>query len=115
MVVEELDQVLQDADLFNKLDELLKKTGGDGTPLFDRIIISERTRKLEEKWGKWGMGVPLIVLSSPYRSLLGPLTEYIDTLQRLGPNQRLLLDLVDSPPNQADAPKVDVQDAIKVP
>jgi hypothetical protein len=51
----------------------------------------ERTRKLEEKWGKWGMGVPLIVLSSPYRSLLGPLTEYVDTLQRLGPNHIVTL------------------------
>ena len=51
----------------------------------------ERTRKLEEKWGKWGMGVPLIVLSSPYRSLLGPLTEYVDTLQRLGPNHMVTL------------------------
>ena len=41
----------------------------------------ERTRKLEEKWRKMGMGVPLIVLASPYRSLLGPLLEYIDHLQ----------------------------------
>jgi amino acid transporter len=46
----------------------------------------ERTWRLEEKWGKWGMGVPLIVLTSPYRSLLGPLLEYIDHLQGLGPN-----------------------------
>jgi len=46
----------------------------------------ERTRRLEEKWGKYGMGVPLIVLTSPYRSLLGPLTEYIDHLQRQGEN-----------------------------
>jgi amino acid transporter len=42
----------------------------------------ERTRRLEERWGKWGMGVPLVVLNSPYRSLLGPLMEYIDQLQR---------------------------------
>jgi amino acid transporter len=42
----------------------------------------ERTRRLEERWGKWGMGTPLIVLNSPYRSLLGPLMEYIDQLQR---------------------------------
>lgn len=41
----------------------------------------ERTRRLEEKWVKHGLGVPLIVLSSPYRSLLGPLLEYIDHLQ----------------------------------
>src|SRR5213594_2661881 len=25
------------------------------------------TAKLEEKWGKWGLGVPLVVLASPYR------------------------------------------------
>ncbi len=42
----------------------------------------DRTRRLEEKWGKWGMGVPLIVLTSPYRSLLGPLLEYLDNLQK---------------------------------
>ena len=43
----------------------------------------ERTRRLEERWGKWGMGIPLVVLNSPYRMLLGPLMEYIDQLQRL--------------------------------
>jgi amino acid transporter len=42
----------------------------------------ERTHRLEQRWGKWGMGVPLIVLNSPYRSVLGPLMEYIDQLQR---------------------------------
>jgi amino acid transporter len=42
----------------------------------------ERTRRLEERWGKWGMGVPLIVLNSPYRSLLGPLMDYIDQLRK---------------------------------
>ncbi len=44
----------------------------------------DRTRRLEEKWGKWGMGLPLIVLTSPYRSLLGPLIEYIDQLREKG-------------------------------
>jgi hypothetical protein len=28
------------------------------------------------------MGVPIVVLNSPYRSLLGPLMDYIDQLQR---------------------------------
>ena len=46
----------------------------------------ERTRRLEERWGKWGQGLPLIVLTSPYRSLLGPLLEYIDQLQHHGDN-----------------------------
>jgi len=41
----------------------------------------EKTRRLEEKWVKHGLGVPLIVLTSPYRSLLGPLLDYIDHLR----------------------------------
>ncbi len=41
----------------------------------------DRTRRLEEKWGVHGLGMPLIVLTSPYRSLMGPLLEYIDHLQ----------------------------------
>ncbi|MBI1848485.1 MAG: APC family permease [Candidatus Rokubacteria bacterium] len=44
----------------------------------------DRTHRLEEKWAKFGMGLPLIVLTSPYRSLLGPLLEYIDHLQKQG-------------------------------
>jgi hypothetical protein len=47
-------------------------------------IDPERTHRLEERWSKWGMGVPLIVLTSPYRSVLGPLLEYIDHLQEKG-------------------------------
>jgi amino acid transporter len=46
----------------------------------------ERTRRLEEKWGRYGIGMPLIVLTSPYRSLLGPLTKYVDHLQNQGEN-----------------------------
>lgn len=40
----------------------------------------DRTRRLEEKWGRHGLGVPLVVLNSPYRSLLGPLLEYVEHL-----------------------------------
>ena len=46
----------------------------------------DRTRRLEEKWGKWGLGVPLVVLTSPYRSLLNPFLEYINHLLALGSN-----------------------------
>jgi amino acid transporter len=44
-------------------------------------VDPERTHRLEDKWGKWGMGLPLIVLTSPYRSLLTPLLQYLDHLQ----------------------------------
>jgi amino acid transporter len=41
---------------------------------------SETTAKLQEKWKQWGSGVPLVVLSSPYRSLVRPLMRYIDDM-----------------------------------
>jgi amino acid transporter len=44
----------------------------------------ERTHRLEEKWWKWGLGIPLVVLASPYRTLLGPLLEYVDHLLAQG-------------------------------
>jgi hypothetical protein len=44
-------------------------------------VDPQQTRRIEEKWTKWGMGVPLVILTSPYRSLLSPLLEYIDHLQ----------------------------------
>ncbi len=51
----------------------------------------EKTRKLEEKWVKWGMGVPLVVLNSPYRSLLPPFLEYLDSLLALGEDQMVTI------------------------
>ena len=46
----------------------------------------ERTQKLEEKWGKFGLGVPLVVLTSPYRSLLTPFLDYVNHLLTVGEN-----------------------------
>ncbi|MGH7395824.1 MAG: amino acid permease, partial [Candidatus Methylomirabilales bacterium] len=46
----------------------------------------DKTRKLEEKWGKWGLGLPLVVLTSPYRSLLTPFLEYLEQLLAQGDN-----------------------------
>ena len=36
------------------------------------------TEQLRNGWSQWGNGVPLIVLESPYRSLMEPLLEYIE-------------------------------------
>jgi amino acid transporter len=46
-----------------------------------------RTRRVEEKWTKWGVGVPLVVLTSPYRSLVRPVLEYMDHIQSRGDDQ----------------------------
>src|SRR5262249_50894986 len=36
------------------------------------------TDHLRCEWQRWGQGVPLVVLDSPYRSLMEPLLEYVD-------------------------------------
>ncbi|MGH7265380.1 MAG: APC family permease [Candidatus Rokuibacteriota bacterium] len=47
----------------------------------------EFTRRLEDRWGKWGSGLPLVVLRSPYRSVVGALLEYLDHLQEQAPDR----------------------------
>jgi hypothetical protein len=44
------------------------------------------TQALRGQWDRWGQGVALAVLESPYRSLLDPLLEYIDQIQREDPS-----------------------------
>jgi len=45
-------------------------------------LSPEATEQLRGQWPRWGQGVQLVVLDSPYRSLMEPLLEYIDTLSR---------------------------------
>jgi amino acid transporter len=45
------------------------------------------TPRLEDRWGKWGTGVPLVVLRSPYRSVVGAFLEYLAHLQEQAPDQ----------------------------
>jgi amino acid transporter len=49
-------------------------------------IDPSRTLKLEERWAKGGSGVPLVVLASPYRSVLGPLFEYLGRIKAQEPH-----------------------------
>jgi len=46
----------------------------------------EATAKLREKWERWGAGVQLVVLPSPYRELTKPLLRYITRLERKNGN-----------------------------
>ena len=42
----------------------------------------DATAKLREKWERWGAGVELVVLESPYRELTRPLLKYIKRIER---------------------------------
>lgn len=44
------------------------------------------TAQMCTQWKKWGDGVPLVVLESPYRSLMEPLLEYIDQVDAAQPD-----------------------------
>jgi amino acid transporter len=44
------------------------------------------TAQMCAQWRKWGDGVPLVVLESPYRSLMEPLLEYIDQVDAAEPD-----------------------------
>ena len=41
----------------------------------------EKTPALRQRWEEWGRDVPLVILSSPYRSLIGPIMRYLDAVQ----------------------------------
>ncbi|MFL6211537.1 MAG: APC family permease [Pyrinomonadaceae bacterium] len=53
-------------------------------------IDESATQKLREKWVQWGTGVNLVVLASPYRSLVRPLMRYINRLRQQGEGEEVL-------------------------
>ncbi len=42
----------------------------------------ERTPLLKKNWNAYGTDIPLVIMESPYRSLIGPLLRYIDAVQK---------------------------------
>jgi hypothetical protein len=49
-------------------------------------LDSEDTAKAEIQWAQWGCGVNLVVLPSPYRSILGSLLDYIEEILEKEPD-----------------------------
>jgi hypothetical protein len=49
-------------------------------------VAPEATADLRSGWKKWGYGASLIVLHSPYRSIVQPLLHYIEQVQDDSPN-----------------------------
>ena len=50
-------------------------------------VDDEATQKLREKWGTWVNGIELVVIASPYRSLVGPLSRFVDRRVKAHPDQ----------------------------
>jgi amino acid transporter len=49
-------------------------------------VDPQATQNVRQDWERWGQGVPLVVLESPYRSLMEPLLEYVDQVDAERPN-----------------------------
>ncbi|HUX75719.1 MAG TPA: APC family permease [Anaerolineae bacterium] len=50
-------------------------------------VEPEVTARVREKWPVWGHDIPLMVLESPYRSTIGPLLAYLDTVDQREPER----------------------------
>ena len=102
---------LRDPERLQRLDVLTQPALGDvhrgvvravqyartlaGPDASVRAVLIEtdpaQTRRVEAKWSAWGFGVPLVVLNSPYRSLLRPLLDYIDHIQARGDQEMVTI------------------------
>ncbi len=54
------------------------------SPEVEAVYVSldeEATKQMRLRWGLWSGGVPLVVLESPYRSVVQPLIEYVNKIQ----------------------------------
>ncbi|PHX90409.1 MAG: amino acid permease [Nitrospirae bacterium] len=49
-------------------------------------VDSEATARLEMQWAQWGCGVNLVVLPSPYRSILNSLLDYVEAILEKEPD-----------------------------
>src|SRR5690554_171712 len=58
-----------------------RSISNDVTAVYVEITPGAADR-LREQWKTWGQGVPLVVVPSPYRSIVGPLLEYLDRVDR---------------------------------
>ena len=63
--------------------EYAKSIATDNTTAVYVNLDDEQTAKVRTKWGQWGCGVPLVVLESPYRSLIRPILRHIDQVDKL--------------------------------
>lgn len=51
----------------------------------------EHMAELRARWDAWGNHVPLVIVESPYRSVLRPLLHYIDAVDRQAPDRTLVV------------------------
>ena len=51
----------------------------------------EAIEEMEKSWQDFEINVPLVVIENPYRSIVPPLLNYIDSVERTGPNDIVMV------------------------
>lgn len=77
-----------------------KAVSDDVTAVYVEIEPGAR-QEIERKWERWVPDIPLVVLPSPYRSVVGPILLYLDQVQReAGPDTALTVVLPEFVPRK---------------
>ncbi len=63
--------------------EYAQSLAPDNTTALYVDLDPEETLKMRAKWAQWASAIPLVVLASPYRSLVRPILNYVDELDKL--------------------------------
>jgi hypothetical protein len=65
------------------------------------VTLDERTLpQVRRDWDRYGQGVPLVVLNSPFRSLIQPVIDYVDQLMEQDPNQMITVVVAEAVSNR---------------
>jgi amino acid transporter len=70
--------------------EYARTLAGDVRAIYVNVDAAA-TEQVQKEWVHWGKGIPLIVLESPYRSLMEPLLEYIGQLSDEHPSDYITI------------------------
>ncbi|PDW03166.1 APC family permease [Candidatus Viridilinea mediisalina] len=61
--------------------ELAKSLSPDNVTAVYVNLDPEQGERVRARWHEWGCDVPLVILDSPYRSLITPLLKYVDEIE----------------------------------
>ncbi len=75
---------------------------------------AEEAELLQAKWEKYGEGVNLVILESPYRSLAAPLLSYIDLVQKKRPHDLITVVVPEYVPDHWWAQALHSQTALRL-
>ncbi|RRR73941.1 MAG: APC family permease [Candidatus Viridilinea halotolerans] len=61
--------------------ELAKALAPDNVTAVYVNLDQEQGERVRARWSEWGCEIPLVILDSPYRSLVTPLLKYVDEIE----------------------------------